>query len=48
MRAEGHRMKLAGYRCLYVRDAMVRHVGSATSGKGNDSMSITAMGLGGE
>lgn len=29
-------MKVAGYWCLYVPDAMVLHVGSATVGKGSD------------
>jgi GT2 family glycosyltransferase len=28
----GFRLRLAGYRCLYVPDAIVRHVGSATTG----------------
>jgi len=32
----GFRLRLAGYRCLYVPDAMVLHVGSATVGKGSD------------
>jgi GT2 family glycosyltransferase len=30
------RLRLAGYRCLYVPDAVVHHVGSATSGRGSD------------
>ena len=30
------RLRLAGYRCLYVPDAVVRHVGSATTGKDSD------------
>jgi GT2 family glycosyltransferase len=32
----GFRLRLAGYRCLYVPHAMVYHVGSATTGKGSD------------
>ena len=30
------RLRLAGYRCLYVPDAVVHHVGSATTGKDSD------------
>lgn len=30
------RLRLAGHRCLYVPDAVVRHVGSATSGRRSD------------
>ncbi len=32
----GFRLRLAGYRCLYVPDAIVHHVGSATTGKDSD------------
>ena len=32
----GFRLRLAGYRCLYVPDAVVYHVGSATTGKDSD------------
>lgn len=32
----GFRMRLRGYKCLYVPDAVVRHVGSATTGPGSD------------
>ena len=32
----GFRLRLAGYRCLYVPDARVEHVGSATTGKDSD------------
>ncbi len=32
----GFRMRLAGHRCLYVPDAIVRHVGSATTGRRSD------------
>lgn len=32
----GFRLRLAGYRCLYVPDATVYHVGSATTGKNSD------------
>jgi GT2 family glycosyltransferase len=32
----GFRMRLRGYRCLYIPDAVVRHVGSASSGKRSD------------
>jgi GT2 family glycosyltransferase len=32
------RLRLAGYRGLYVPDAIVRHIGSATTGKGSDFM----------
>jgi GT2 family glycosyltransferase len=30
------RLRLAGHRCLYVPDAVVRHVGSASSGRRSD------------
>lgn len=30
------RLRLAGHRCLYVPDAVVHHVGSASSGRGSD------------
>jgi len=32
----GFRLRLAGYHCLYVPDAVVYHVGSATTGKNSD------------
>ncbi|WP_240502638.1 glycosyltransferase family 2 protein [Methylocaldum sp. 14B] len=32
----GFRMRLAGYRCLYVPDAVVAHVGSASTGQHSD------------
>ncbi len=32
----GFRLRLAGYRCLYVPDAIVHHVGSATTAKDSD------------
>ncbi len=32
----GFRLRLAGYQCLYVPDALVHHVGSATTGKDSD------------
>jgi GT2 family glycosyltransferase len=32
----GFRLRLRGYRCLYVPDAVVRHVGSASSGRKSD------------
>lgn len=32
----GFRLRLAGHRCLYVPDAVVHHVGSATTGKDSD------------
>jgi GT2 family glycosyltransferase len=32
----GFRLRLRGYRCLYVPDAVAHHVGSATTGKGSD------------
>ena len=32
----GFRLRLAGYRCFYVPDAVVYHVGSATTGKDSD------------
>ena len=32
----GFRLRLRGYGCLYVPDAVARHVGSASSGKGSD------------
>lgn len=32
----GFRLRLAGYRCLYVPEAVVYHVGSATTGKDSD------------
>lgn len=32
----GFRLRLAGYRCLYVPDAVAYHVGSATTGKHSD------------
>jgi GT2 family glycosyltransferase len=32
----GFRLRLLGYRCLYVPDALVYHVGSATAGKESD------------
>lgn len=32
----GFRLRLRGHRCLYVPDAVVHHVGSASSGKGSD------------
>jgi GT2 family glycosyltransferase len=32
----GFRLRLAGHRCLYVPDAVVYHVGSATTGKDSD------------
>lgn len=32
----GFGLRLAGYRCLYVPDALVYHVGSATTGKDSD------------
>jgi len=32
----GFRLRLAGYRCLYVPDAIVQHVGSATTGNNSD------------
>ena len=32
----GFRMRLRGQRCLYVPDAVVRHVGSGTTGRGSD------------
>ncbi len=31
----GFRLRLRGYRCLYVPDAVAHHVGSATTGKGS-------------
>jgi GT2 family glycosyltransferase len=31
----GFRLRLRGYRCLYVPDAIARHVGSATTGRGS-------------
>ena len=32
----GFRLQLAGYPCLFARNAIVRHVGSATTGEGSD------------
>jgi len=32
----GFRLRLRGFRCLYVRGAVVRHVGSAFTGQGSD------------
>ena len=32
----GFRLRLLGYRCLYVPDAVVRHVGSSSTGKHSD------------
>lgn len=32
----GFRLRLAGYRCLYVPDAIVHHIGAATTGKDSD------------
>ena len=32
----GFRLRLRGHRCLYVPEAVVHHVGSATTGKGSD------------
>jgi GT2 family glycosyltransferase len=32
----GFRLRLRGHRCLYVPDAVARHVGSATTGKGSN------------
>ena len=32
----GFRLQLAGYPSLFVRDAIVRHVGSAITGEGSD------------
>jgi GT2 family glycosyltransferase len=32
----GFRLRLAGYRCLYVPDAVVHHIGSATTGRRSD------------
>lgn len=32
----GFRLRLAGYRCLYVPEAVVRHIGSAITGKHSD------------
>lgn len=32
----GFRLRLAGYRCLYVPDAVVHHVGSAITGRRSD------------
>lgn len=32
----GFRMRLAGYKCLYVPDAVVHHIGSASTGKDSD------------
>ncbi len=32
----GFRMRLRGCRCMYIPNAIVRHVGSASSGKGSD------------
>jgi GT2 family glycosyltransferase len=36
----GFRLRLAGYRCLYVPDAIVRHVGSATTGGRRSDFSL--------
>jgi GT2 family glycosyltransferase len=36
----GFRLRLAGYRCLYVPDAVVRHVGSATTGGQRSDFSV--------
>jgi GT2 family glycosyltransferase len=36
----GFRLRLAGHRCLYVPDAIVRHVGSATSGGRHSDFSV--------
>jgi GT2 family glycosyltransferase len=36
----GFRLRLAGYRCLYVPDAVVRHVGSATTGGQHSDFSV--------
>ncbi|MDA0273672.1 MAG: glycosyltransferase family 2 protein [Proteobacteria bacterium] len=32
----GFRLQLAGYPCLFVRDAIVHHIGSAVTGEGSD------------
>jgi GT2 family glycosyltransferase len=32
----GFRLRLAGYRCLYVPDAIVHHIGAATTAKDSD------------
>jgi GT2 family glycosyltransferase len=36
----GFRLRLAGYRCLYVPQAVVHHVGSATTGGGQSDFSV--------
>lgn len=36
----GFRLRLAGHRCLYVPDAVVRHVGAATSGGRHGDFSV--------
>ncbi len=36
----GFRLRLAGYRCLYVPDAIVRHVSSATTGGQHSDFSV--------
>ncbi len=36
MSAQGRGVKLAGYRCFYVPDAIVHHIGSVKTGKESD------------